>query len=344
MNDIYKYLEIYGKKDFTEARWNDIDSLVCSILSYVPIKSFEGFKTLEEINKLCKNSNVDKNFFLKETLRILDLVANCKRYKKMKVFNASIINNTMTQFGAFTFRVGIYTIIAFKGTDGAVIGWLENFRLSYQYPTITQELAINYLNDNIKFFDNKVYVVGHSKGGNLAMVSCMELSSFKFKKVAKILNYDGPGFRKEEFESSEYVRIKDKITTYVPTNSSVGMILRNEKFTPIKSYKKGVKEHYPFSWEIYGQYFVDSKLSQVSKRINKMTTVSFEKIGEDKLRDVFENIFANSGKKYDSKFKFNYESLNSVRRGIKSVDPEVKKTLELLFKEVFKLIKKDKDA
>ncbi|MEI3499052.1 MAG: Mbeg1-like protein [Bacilli bacterium] len=59
-------------------------------------------------------------------------------------------------------------IISFKGTDSSLIGWLENFRLAYEYPTYTQKLAIDYLKNNISFLDQDVYVVGHSKGGNLA--------------------------------------------------------------------------------------------------------------------------------------------------------------------------------
>lgn len=49
------------------------------------------------------------------------------------------------QFGGAKFSNKDTTIISFKGTDGSCIGWYENLRLSYMYPTKTQSYALDYI-------------------------------------------------------------------------------------------------------------------------------------------------------------------------------------------------------
>ena len=40
MYTIYDYLKYYKDESFNDLPWNMIDNLLCSILSYVPLKSF----------------------------------------------------------------------------------------------------------------------------------------------------------------------------------------------------------------------------------------------------------------------------------------------------------------
>ena len=149
----------------------------------------------------------------------LEEIIKGTRYQSLEITNFTRIKNEDTQFGAATFRLNKLTIISYKGTDGSLIGWIENFRLGYQYPTNTHLLAIKYLHENIKTLDENVYVVGHSKGGNLAMVSAMESTPIEFNKIKNIYNFDGPGLRKEEFMSKKYQKISSKLHNYLPSDS-----------------------------------------------------------------------------------------------------------------------------
>ena len=47
----------------------------------------------------------------------------------------------------------------------------------------------------------------------------------RYDKIIKIYNNDGPGLLREQFESSNYDRIKDKIVLIIPSHAVVGLLL-----------------------------------------------------------------------------------------------------------------------
>jgi len=232
MYTVIDYLKYYRDIPFTEVSLNQLDFLICAILVYLPLNDFKEAKSLKDFSKIAlelENKDYD-GMMIPKSYEVLKYLQNAKRYANMKIMNFVNLKNEKTQFGACKFLMDKKTIIAFKGTDGSTIGWVENFRLLYDYPTYTQRLSLNYLEDNIKFNDKNVYVVGHSKGGNLAMASVMELSRPLFKKVKKVYNFDGPGFLKKEFDSLKYRELLPKLVNIIPTGSVVGSLLFNKNY------------------------------------------------------------------------------------------------------------------
>ena len=73
--------------------------------------------------------------------------------------------------------------VAFEGTDDSMVGWHEDFDMMHTFPIPSQKLAMEYLNQVITRKYHRVYVGGHSKGGNLAMTACMYLPFWKQHKV-----------------------------------------------------------------------------------------------------------------------------------------------------------------
>ena len=207
MYTIIDYLKFYSDASLNEVKWNNIDNLMAAIIVYLPIPSFKDNKSLKELcDYATKNETDIRGFTATKAVEILNIIKNSKRYKNITISNFINVKNEDSQFGACIIKTDKEKIISFKGTDRSLIGWLENFRLMYEYPTYTQNLAIKYLNDNITFIDKDIYVVGHSKGGNLAMASAMELSYSKFNKIKEVCNFDGPGFKKQEYESKKFKR------------------------------------------------------------------------------------------------------------------------------------------
>ena len=96
-----------------------------------------------------------------------------------------------------------YGNISFEGTDKHISSFREDANLACIYPVPSQTEAINYVNKNIKLFGPKVIIGGHSKGGNLALISGMYMKKYKQHKILKIYSNDGPSIRKKEFESIE---------------------------------------------------------------------------------------------------------------------------------------------
>lgn len=72
------------------------------------------------------------------------------------------------QFAAMTFRLPDGTsYIAFRGTDSTVVGWKEDFNMTYLSPVPAQEEAAAYLDEVAARTPGELYVGGHSKGATL---------------------------------------------------------------------------------------------------------------------------------------------------------------------------------
>ena len=49
MFNILDYLENYKNIKVKDVHWNNLDNLLCAILVYVPLETFSGKKSLEEV-------------------------------------------------------------------------------------------------------------------------------------------------------------------------------------------------------------------------------------------------------------------------------------------------------
>lgn len=337
MYTVMDYLKYYRDIPFTEVSLNQLDFLICAILVYLPLNDFKEVKSLKDFSKIAlelENKDYD-GMMIPKSYEVLKYLQNAKRYADMKIMNFVNLKNEKTQFGACKFLMDKKTIIAFKGTDGSTIGWVENFRLLYDYPTYTQRLSLNYLEDNIKFNDKNVYVVGHSKGGNLAMASVMELSRPLFKKVKKVYNFDGPGFLKKEFDSLKYRELLPKLVNIIPTGSVVGSLLFNKNYTIVESCELAFNEHYPTTWGVFGEFFLEGTLSSVSKHLNESTTIGMDNLENEKVKEAVEMILKNIEKKYDEEFEFNINDVKNLLKNRDNIDPEVAKYLTTMLPKMF---------
>ena len=344
MYTIYDYLNYYKDESFENLPWNMMDNLLCSILSYVPLKSFNKLKFNEFINNIKEKPIKETDLMRPMVLKVIDIIKNSKRYKDMVLENFINMRDESTQFGAMTIKINDIKIISFKGTDGSVIGWLENFRLIYTYPTNTHKLAIDYVKNNITVLDNEVYIIGHSKGGNLAMVSAMEQTISKFSKIKQVINYDGPGFRKCEFESDKYKKLLPKLINIIPTGSYIGTILYNKNYHVVTSSSYAINEHYPTSWNIFGTKFVTGKLSIGSKEIIKRTTIEMSKLDENKIKEIIENVFKVFEDRISEKGKVSMKELIEVLKSMHNMDKELSSYITIILKTMMSISKIQKPS
>lgn len=321
MFTIYDYIKYYKDSSLTEVKWNMIDNLLCSIILYTSVKTFYNSMTF---NKFCNEViNAKPTYFMeKEVIKILNELKDSKRYKPLIINNFINEVNDKVQFGAMSINVGNKKIISFKGSDGSIIGWLENFKIAYEYPTYTQKLAYEYLNKNINFLDDDVIVLGHSKGGNMAMSGCMQLNTYKFNKISKIINFDGPGFRKQEFESKDYKNMSKKLINIIPSSSYVGVILYNNNYESIKTSSFAINVHFPTFWNMYGQFFVKENLSKLSSGLHEKTTVEFDNLDQNELKKIIETTFDLLGNDKTKRIKLELKDIPNIYNNIKDVDPK----------------------
>ena len=189
-------------------------------------------------------------------LKMIDILRKSPRYKDVSVSHLCARTNDreQIQFAAMCFHLpGDLCFIGFRGTDGTLIGWKEDFQLSYQYPVPAQEEAARYvrylaheLAPNIKF-----YIGGHSKGGNLSIYSATSCADSIKSRILGIYSFDGPGFSFNLHETEEYKKIAEHVQHIVPSSSFVGMLLQSAPGTKfIENKALWLMQHSPFTWEV----------------------------------------------------------------------------------------------
>ena len=301
MNNAFNYIEYYKNVSFKEYSYNSIDSLIFSLLSYVELEGIVPNSKSEYIYLdraidiyLDKFKNVqakDKNWLFPNCYKLMTLLKNSIRYKNMKLYNHRRTTDKETQFSGITIRLDGITYISYRGTDSSVIGWKEDFELMYKYPTVSQKLAQEYFDSTINFFDRKIYLGGHSKGGNLSMYAYMYGKSRYKKRVKKVYNFDGPGFLEDVINSDLYKDLASKLCVIVPKYSMAGMFLENSNFIVVNCFNKGVWAHDGFSWEVFGGFFVRDNLSSKSIKLKDNLKFHVNKMSLEERREFVENTF-----------------------------------------------------
>lgn len=294
--NIYDYMDEYGIYSFSEKEFNEVDSAIFSFLAYANFKDIfdsQGM-TIQEIGRkhLGMHSAKEKNVIaVQEGNNILQYMKDTKRYKDCVVYNHKYEGTKKLQFGAIAIEYQKNDVyISFEGTDALISGWKENLLLSYEYPTMSHQKAINYLNKNYTFTTKKLIIGGHSKGGNLALVAGMGANFFVKKRIKKIYNFDGPGLLEKQFYSKEFKSIENRYVHIIPDYSVVGLLLNNLNTKTVKAKNKTILSHNIFYWEIDGNKFIKSKLSSFSKRLKIEIDNWIMQYSDEEKRDFIENL------------------------------------------------------
>lgn len=268
MATIFDYLKWRGDLLFQERACNEIDNLILSELSYIEmegiapdLKSNERI-SLSEVPEQYLKLGYDQSETLNDPLPLLKAAVNTKRYTGIKLGN--YVNKISTQrhlqFSATTFYLDDeHIFVAFRGTDDTLVGWREDFSISYLSETPGQKEAVSYLNKVLEQTDKQVIVGGHSKGGNLAIYASAFCNPDKKALISKVYSNDGPGFNSKVTSLAEYKDNLHKVEMIIPEDSIIGMLLSNkDKKKIIKSSATGGGQHHPYTWLVEGTSFVEA--------------------------------------------------------------------------------------
>ncbi len=297
--NLIKYIEHHQNTSFKELPLTEVDSLILSLIPYLKfthiIPAFYSKKiTIAQAADLLNQKNEKFTIFEKNTYKMFQALSTAPRYKDILLYNYMSIVNDEMQFDALTMKLSDKSIfIAFAGTDTSIIGWKEDFKLAYLYPTATQKYATVYLNKAVKLLDKKVYLGGHSKGGNLSISAAMNTKFYIRSRIKAIYNFDGPGFLKKQAESKAYQKISSKIRMFVPKCSIIGMILyHQENYTVVKSTSFNILQHDAFTWVCDNTHFIPDHQQKRSKNIEFKLTKKLEELSITERETIVENIFS----------------------------------------------------
>lgn len=261
MGDIFDYLEWRGDIAFTGHGICDADFGVFGCLSYIPFDDIvsDSFKenrvlktALEKVLAL-EGENADgRTFQMKEDRSFLEKLRDCPRYTDIRLTGYVNIRDTkkQEQFAAMTLLLPEGSIlILFRGTDRTLVGWREDFNMSFAETLPSQRDAVKYIEKAASKLKGNIIVCGHSKGGNLAMYSAAHCNGRIRDRIGKIVNLDGPGFFKENVDTAGLMSISDRIVSFIPQASIVGMLLEHEeKSVLVHSTAPLFSQHHIYTW------------------------------------------------------------------------------------------------
>ena len=267
MANMLDYLDWRGDLSMTKDPFNEVDNLILAELSYIPFNKYVPAMnsgetvTLKDVGKAFFEDHSEEEMDnWNKSPYVLKAAMKLNRFKKMRIrwFVDEFDEQNEQQVAIVTFELDDGTAyVAFRGTDGTLIGWKEDFNMAYLFDTPGQKRAAEYLNEHFKDYDRPIRLGGHSKGGNFAMYAGMFCDPAVREKIQEIYSNDGPGFHDEVMQTEEYKQCKSKIVSIIPESSVVGMRLENElTHILVKSTEDGFKQHDPLSWRVKRNKFV----------------------------------------------------------------------------------------
>lgn len=361
MASIRGFLKQNGNKSFLDFPFCEADLIVIALLSYCNYEQssisknkdlYNSFTNIRDFMDENTKKRITNNFFKpNEFLSFLEIFNKSSRYDDVKLgfFEENKSNRNEIQFFGLTFFIDDKIFVTFRGTDRSVVGWQEDFDLVLKDVIPSQEEAKNYLFKMVNLLKKPVYVLGHSKGGNLAYFAYYFNDINVQDMVIKVYNLDGPGFK---FDTKKlYKKNKEKLVKIVPHDDVVGILLNDPSELIIcKSSEVNVNAHDLLTWQFdffnkYKTLTRTKELTIYSETLRITINEFIKEIGIDNVKDVkraiFEIVKINKVKDviyiYEAALKNIHNGLTEMRRE----NPEQVKQMEQLIKQFLKLYVKN---
>ena len=306
MSDFFDYLNWRGDLSFEKVPFNKIDALLLAHVTYsifdgVVPESFSKKKTFAQVARdFTKTADYEERInigFLinKRTAELMFKCAECERYRNVQLcgFRNIYSEEKTEQFAAVTYLVDGKPVIALRGTDDTITGWKEDFNSAWQDQIPAQKDALEYFKEAAAAFKVSFVLTGHSKGGNLAINTAVKCSKTLQKRIKEIYNFDGPGFSRDFFEQEAYKNVENKIFSFYPGFSVVGMIFHHPKnFEIVKSEGFAFWQHDAMSWQIMGADFInEASFTDESKLFYKAFNEWIDKLDNSQRHNFVDTLF-----------------------------------------------------
>ena len=305
MNNALEYLEWRGDLMPQTAGINEVDLFLCSQLAtpdYTGIVSEKGAPVpIPEASALFFRHNPLDVAILGalQSESVLPMLKALPKYPRFATaslgfYVLKIDRAKEEQFSAVSvFFADGSVVVSYQGTDDTIVGWKENFNIAVRDFVPAQHDAALYLERVAAKTEGPLYVVGHSKGGNLAVYAAAHSTRKVRDRIVRVISFDGPGFRDDFVTSRGYAAIADRTDAILSQNAMVGVLLRPVGRTVIvKSHNKGVMAHDGFSWEVKGDRFVRcSSFSKESLFFDKTMDSLIASLSPEERADFINGLF-----------------------------------------------------
>ena len=303
MTNMMDYIAWRGDIRFFQLGMNDVDAMIFSELSYIRYdglvpEDVYGAIPLETVAKtILAEPEPIKRCRIEKDLQLLEAVANSPRFSKVSLsfYRDVFVPAEETQFSAVSFLLDDGSaFLAFRGTDGTLVGWKEDFNMAFQQNIPAQRLAQEYVQRFAAANPMPLRLGGHSKGGNLAVYAGAKCGNLVQTRILAVYNFDGPGFMQTMLAEPGYQQILPRIKTLLPQFSVFGMMLeRQEDYKVIQSDGVGLLQHEPYTWQVLGKTFVPAEgVTESARFLDRTLTNWLEGMTNAERSEFFEGLFS----------------------------------------------------
>lgn len=261
MSNLIDYLEKVKDLPFDKEPLNILDKVCINEIGYLTYEKWLSASDLKETINLHdyaegKDLNPDYSFMVtKERVDLAEAMVRSRRFARLNLSDyCSVLDKEVEkQFAAMIFSLPEldYQQIVFRGTDDSVIGWKEDFQLTYSREIPAHRSAMAFLEEHLPNLSGHIVVSGHSKGGNLALYSAVQSSTVLREQIAELLLLDSPGLMKPLLEKPSYQELKAKMTVIRPQESVVGVMLYWDKTAKLVAADGiGIAQHNVLLWQV----------------------------------------------------------------------------------------------
>ena len=311
---VMDYLRWRGDLPLARDGFNEVDNLVLCIISYLNFRRFDDLKTTDPTGAVAlpevaaRLTEEDEQLGLSELdyIPLMRLAAETERFRDVRMFGFTHEwdEEKEMQFDAVSYLLPDNTLfVSFMGTDTSLVGWKEDFNMSFLSAVPAQERAAVYSAAMAAACPSrKLRIGGHSKGGNLAAWAAIHIpADLQKQRLLAAYNNDGPGFSHDMVETEAYRRVADKLHTYIPESSIVGVLLEHaEDYAVIDSSNRSIMQHEPMSWNVEGPRFVHlgqrSQMGKLSDDVLRQWIGSMTPQEREQFSDALFDVLSLSGK------------------------------------------------
>mgnify|MGYP000308309082 FL=1 len=308
MATINDYLDYNKNRSFKDFAFNEADILCLNELGYFCFEeldaSIDFSKDVNLHEVLMPYVTGEKPFnhsFLvtEERVKLLQKVVASKRFVNLNL--SDYVNDVDAEYER-QFSAMVFTLpeinhhqLVFRGTDDTMIGWKEDFKLTYVQEIPAHRAAVAYLEAYFEKYAGKVTVSGHSKGGNLALYAVAHVNDLLREQIEKVYMLDAPGLQEKGLESDGYKAIRERVTVIRPEESIVGIMLYND-IEPIvvKSNASGIMQHAVTSWQFNeetGELILAERQTDLSQNLEKTFKQWMKELSSQELKILFDILF-----------------------------------------------------
>ena len=304
MDNLRDYIGWLGDYGFAAVPFNEVDALILCTISYFDLKPvFAADPARAHSLRECLGM-AERGEAVYHALSIHDLdynallaeAARSRRFGALRMldYEDRTRPDPPLQFSAVRFDdVTGFSFLAYRGTDDTIAGWEEDFMISFTH-TEAQELALEYARRNAES-GRRLYLGGHSKGGNLALYAACRLERDLWRRVERVYMLDGPGLCPEVMDAASLKRALERTSCVRPVFSIVGKLFDAKAADAriVRSSAFNLLQHSPGSWGVdHGRLALAAEHDPLSRRINETLQLWIDNIPQRDRAVFVKELFA----------------------------------------------------